>query len=473
MRFLASVLTILLLACGAASTPSAVLAQEATPLRTPKPLVPDTAYGQGPVFVVPLQGPIDGALARYTERAVQDAAEANAALIVFDVDTFGGLVDAADAMRQTLLDAPVPTLAFVDKNAASAGALISYAADRIVMVPGASIGAATVVQGGTGQAAPDKYQSYMRSLMRSTAEATGRDPRIAEAMVDPALEVDSVSAAGQVLTLSAQEAVRLGVADAIHPDVEAALNDAGLSQARLVEHRATRAERLLRFFAMPALQSLLMLMMMGGLYFELQTPGVGFAGAMAALGAALFFAPHYLLGLVESWELAVVLLGVLLLALELLVIPGVGVAGIAGLFLFVGGLLASLIPNVGFSFPSFEAVTPAVLTMAVTMVLLIALAYSIARYMPRSQRLSQLILVPELSSATGYTSAETDFELEGRRGRAVTPLRPAGTAEIDGRRVDVITAGEFVAAGAEVVVWDVRGSRVEVRLVPETTAEEG
>lgn len=421
------------------------------------------ALPEGPVYVVPIDGMIDNVLARYVQRAVSDAEAAEAALIVFHIDTFGGLVDAADAIRKTLLSAGPPTVAFIDRNAASAGALISYACDRIVMVPGASIGAATVVEGGSGEAAPDKYQSYMRGLMRSTAEANGRDPRIAEAMVDENLEVEGVSAAGQVLTLSASEALRLGVADAVLDDIGAVLAQAGVSEANLVAHRASGTERLLRFLSSPILQSLLMLMMMGGLYFELQTPGVGFAGAIAAVGAALFFAPHYMMGLVESWELVLFGIGVVLLLAEIFIIPGFGIAGVTGLILVVGSLFAALVGNVGFSFPPAEALASAVITMAVTLVLLIVLMFSLGRYLPKSERFNQLVLAPELSSVTGYVSADTIDDLAGRSGVTVTPLRPSGTAEIEGERVDVIAAGEFIPAGTPVQVVRVRGSRVEVR----------
>ncbi len=155
----------------------------------------------GPVYVVPVEGTIDNVLSSYISRAVADAESAGAGLIIFHIDTFGGLVDAADAIRKTILDAEPTTVAFIDKNAASAGALISYASDRIVMVPGGSIGAATVVEGVGGEAAPDKYQSYMRGLMRSTAEANGRDPRIAEAMVDQSIEIEGIVEADKVLTL--------------------------------------------------------------------------------------------------------------------------------------------------------------------------------------------------------------------------------------------------------------------------------
>ncbi len=431
----------------------------------PQPLVFEDAYSSGPVYLVPVEGMIDNALAKYIDRAVDDAEEADASAILFHVDTFGGLVDAADAIRKTILNAPMPTVAFIDKNAASAGALISYAADRIVMVPGASIGAATVVEGVGGEAAPDKYQSYMRGLMRATAEANGRDPRIAEAMVDQTLEVEGVSEAGQVLTLSAEEALRFGVADAVIDNETALLEELGLAAQPVVRHRATGAEKVLRFLASPILQSILMLMMLGGLYFELQTPGVGFAGTIAAVGAAMFFAPHYLLGLVESWEIVLFGIGVLLLLAEIFVIPGFGVAGVAGLILVVGSLFAAIVPNVGLDFPSFEAVGSAIGTMAVTLVLLVIMMFSLGRYLPRSQRFNQLVLVPDLASAVGYTSADTVEELMGKVGTALTPLRPAGAVEIDGERVDVITGGEYIASGTPVQVVHVRGSRVEVRKV--------
>ena len=356
-------------------------------------------------------------------------------------------------------------MAFIDKNAASAGALISYAADRIVMVPGASIGAATVVEGMGGEAAPDKYQSYMRGLMRATAEANDRDPRIAEAMVDESLYLEGVSDSGSVLTLSANEAHRLGVADAVLDTKEEVLAELDLAERTVVIHRATAVERFLRFFGSPVAQSILMLMMLGGLYFELQTPGVGFAGTISAIGALLFFAPNYLLGLVESWEIVLFGIGVLLVFAEIFIIPGFGVAGISGLVLVVGSLIAALIGNVGLDFPSSHEISSAVVTMAVTMVLLVLLIFSVSRYLPKSRQFNQLVLAPDLASSTGHVSSDAADYLLGRTGTTVTPLRPGGAADIDGDRVEVTSGGEYLAAGTPVQVVRVSGSRVEVRRV--------
>ena len=436
-----------------------VLAQQ----REPKPLSFEDGLTGGPVFVVPVEGMIDNGLAKYIRRALDDAVDDEAALVLFHIDTFGGLVDAADKIRKAVLDAQMPTVAFIDKNAASAGALISYAADRIVMVPGASIGAATVVEGSGGDAAPDKYQSYMRGLMRATAEANGRDPMIAESMVDPELEVDGVSEKGKVLTLSSREALDLGVADEILDTPDQVLSAFGVASAAVVAHRETGAERVLRFLGSPVLQSILMLMMLGGLYFELQTPGVGFAGLISLIGALLFFSPMYLLGLVQAWEIVLFVIGVVLLLVEVFVLTGFGVAGIAGIIFTVFALVASLVGNVGLEFPPFLRITPALVTVAITMCLLVALMVVAGRMLPEAIRVNPLVLKPELASDAGYTSAPTHSEFLGRIGVTLTPLRPSGAIRLGERRIDVITDGEFVERGVDVRVVAVRGSRVEVR----------
>ncbi len=416
----------------------------------------------GPVFVVPVDGTIDLVLSRYVDRAIADAENAEASAILFKIDTFGGLVDAADRIRTALLHTDIPTVAFIDPNAASAGALISFAADRIVMAPGASMGAATAVDG-TGQYASEKVQSYMRGLMRSTAEATGRDPRIAEAMVDESIEIPDIIEEGKLLTLSAREALALGVADLVLNTEAQVLSAMGVTTQEVVQHNTTTAERVLRFFGSPVMASLLMIMMLGGLYAEIRTPGIGVAGMVAAMGAAMFFAPHYLLGMVHGWEIALFFLGVMLILAEVFVIPGFGVAGISGAILVIFSLGASLIGNIGFAFPDGGEVTRAIVTLAVTLVIFVALMFSLGGYLPRSKHVNQLILAPELSTATGYTSAESVEDLIGQRGTALTALRPAGTAEVGGEPVDVVTQGTFIPAGEAIEVISVRGSRVVVR----------
>ena len=429
-----------------------------------EPLAFDPPLGDGPVYRVEIDGMIDNALARYVERSIADAEGDGATAIVFEIDTFGGLLDAADVIRKAILTTDVPTIAVVSGNAASAGALITYAADKIVMTPGSSMGAATAVDQ-TGEYAPEKIQSYTRGLMRATAEANGRDPDIAEAMVDETLAVPGVVEEGQLLTLTSDEALRLKVADAVLPSADATASALGLESPTQVDHRATRAEKILRFLGSPAMASLLLLMMMGGLYFELQTPGVGFAGAIALVGAAMFFAPHYLLGLAQSWEIALFAVGLILIAIEVFVVPGFGVFGVAGIAMTLGALLVALVPNIGFRFPTDGEIAQATVTLAVAMVLTVVLGFSLARYLPQSERFSHLILTPSLDAATGHTSAETAYDLVGQRGVTITDLRPSGVVEIGGKRVQVVSQGPFVSSGATVEVLEARGSRVEVREV--------
>ena len=423
-----------------------------------------TLTGDGPVVRVTLDGMVDNGMARLAERAVAEAEARGASALVVRVNTYGGLLDAGDAVRTRLLATDVPVVAVVDRNAASAGALITYAADVIVMTPGASMGAATAVDG-AGTKAPEKIQSYTRGLMRATAEATGRDPRIAEAMVDSSLGVEGVAAPGQLVTLSAGEALRIGVADAVLPSVDAAVAAVGLADREQIAFGTGWAERTLRVLGSPAVASVLLMLMLGGLFFEIQAPGLGLAGLVAVVGAALFFAPHYMLGLVQSWEIALFVVGVGLLLVELLVLPGFGVFGVAGLVMVLGALVAALIPNIGFAFPTDGEVGRATATLAAALVLVALLGASLSRWLPQSTRFNRLTLAGDLSSARGYTSADTDLSLVGQVGTAITPLRPAGTAAFGEKRVDVVSHGPFVAAGAAVEVVSSRGMRVEVKEV--------
>ena len=270
---------------------------------------------------------------------------------------------------------------------------------------------------------------------------------------------------GTLLTVSADEARDLGIADAVLPSVDATVDALGAEGNTQENHAATGPEKVLRFLGSPIMASLLLMMMMGGMYFEIQTPGVGCAGAVALIGAALFFAPHYLLGLVESWEIALFVVGVGLILVEVFVTPGFGVFGIGGLVLTLGALLIALVPNVGFAFPTDGQIVQATSTLAAALVLLALRTVSLGRYLPKSERFSRLVLVPDLATSAGYVSAETALDLLGKQGTALTTLRPAGTADVGGERVDVVSEGPMIASGATVEVIRSRGSLVVVREV--------
>lgn len=417
------------------------------------------------VYVIDVEGLIDNGLHKYIQRGLATAAANEAAGVILHMDTFGGLVDAADKIRKDLLDSPLTTITFIDKNAASAGALISFATDSIYMAPGASIGAATVVEGGSGDKASEKMQSYMRGLMRATAEAKGRDPRIAEAMVDESIEIEGIIAEGKLLTLSTSEALNFGVINGSFSTKDEILLNMGWENAEVVHLQELWQESVLRFLAHPVVSSIMMLMMLGGLYFELQSPGIGFAGMVAGIGAMMFFAPLYIMGLAQSWEIVLFFIGVVLIIIEIFFIPGFGVAGGLGISLVIFSLGASLIGNIGFRFPPLEHISLAVWTLTITLVIGILLLMSLARYLPQNQMFSRLVLMESTDRNTGYTSAKSLDDLIGMEGVTITPLRPSGVILVDDRRIDVISDGEFVENGARVRVVDTGSSRVVVKKV--------
>ena len=316
------------------------------------------------VYRVDVKDEIGPGVWRTVKKSFDEAEKAGADYILIDMNTYGGLVVYADSLRSLILNSRRPVWVFIDNNAASAGALIAIACDRIYMREGANIGAATVVSQ-TGEAMPDKYQSYMRSMIRSTAQAHGRDtlvhgrdtvlrwkrdPQIAEAMVDERVYIPGVTDSGKVVTFTPHEAVKYGFCDGMADNVEEVLRQEGLEDYTLLSYTPTTMDRIIGFLIHPMVQGILVMMIIGGIYFELQTPGVGFPLAVAVFGAVCYFAPLYLEGFAASWELVVFILGVILLLLELFVIPGFGVAGVSGIVCMVGALILAGVDDFSFDF---------------------------------------------------------------------------------------------------------------------------
>jgi membrane-bound serine protease (ClpP class) len=426
------------------------------------------------VHVAPIEGVIDLGLAPFVRRALDEAASAGAAALVLEVNTFGGRVDAAVQIRDALLDSRVKTIAYVNKRAISAGALISLAAEHIVMAGGSTIGAATPVQAGQPGAAPQPVQektvSYVRKEFRATAESRKRPALIAEAMVDADVSIRGVIEKGKLLTLTTDEALKHKLADFRADTLEAALERLGLGGAELRRVSPNWAENLVRFLTHPVVSSLLVSIAMIGILIELRTPGFGVPGAAGVGSLGLFLWGHWLVQLAGWEELLLALGGVLLLVLELFVIPGFGVAGILGILALLAALVLSMLgPG---DTPQFIMATAARVAFALVFAILASLA--LLRYLPRLPVGRQLVLKTGLAAAQGYASApEHDHALLGKRGRASTPLHPAGIAEIEGERVDVVSDGELVEPGQLIEVIRVDGNRIVVRkTTPPTNSNE-
>lgn len=444
------------------------------------PPLPDLADRPGPVVVVPIHGTIELGLAPFVSRALEEAAEGEeASVIILDVNTFGGRVDAAVQIRDAILSTDIPTVAFVDRRAISAGALISLAADYIVFAPGGTLGAATPIQIGDGKANPvgEKMVSYMRSEMRSTAEARGRNGDIAAAMVDADSTVPGVIPRGKLLTVTTELAEQIGLANAVIDDLEGVIHALGLDGRPILKPTENWAEQFARFITDPTVSGILVSIGMLALMIELYSPGFGVAGAIGLACLGLYLGGHLIVGLAGWEEVILVVGGIVLLGVEIFVIPGFGVAGVLGICLLVAGLaLAMFDTPVGVAWETgalFNAVGIIVFALVAGILGLPLLLWILRRVgvMPKVKREGGwLVLKHTLATAhSGYDPAPTHDEKAarflGKEGVAVTDLRPAGNAKVDGEVLDVVSAHGYIDRGETIKVTAVEGLRIVVAQV--------
>ena len=406
----------------------------------------------------------------HTQEAFAEAEEIDADVILLHMNTYGGQVVFADSIRTKILNSTIPVHVFIDNNAASAGALISIACDSIYMRSGANIGAATVVNQ-SGEKMPDKYQSYMRSTIRATAEAHGkdtivngkdttyvwrRDPHIAEAMVDESIYIENVIDTGKILTFTTLEAIDHGFCEGQANNIDDVLKQLKIYDYEITTFKPSFYDGLKGFLTSPILQGILILVIMGGIYFELQTPGVGFPLMAAAIAAVLYFSPLYIDGLADNWEIIIFIIGLVLIGLEVFVIPGFGVAGVSGIILVVGGLTLSLLDNNLFN---FDGVGFNKLLEALGIVLsglfgsLLAIIYLSKKLLVSKTFGAKIALQTEESIELGYIGVEASLqELVGEEALAHTSLRPSGKIMIDDEQYDAVAETGYIEKGTKVKV---------------------
>ena len=425
------------------------------------------------IYVIKLHKEIDKSSAKMFTDALREAEAANADYCILNLNTYGGALDAADSIRSAIIQSPIPVISFINIQAASAGALISIACDSIYMRNGSSIGAATVVDQ-NGNVLPDKYQSFMRAMMRSTAESHGkkayikgkdttwrwyRDPEIAQAMVS----------ADSVLSFTPSEAIANnyceGTAESI--DEIAQLLAGSSSEYTITEHKITSTNRIIYFFLNPVIQGLLLMLIIGGIYFEFQSPGIGFPLIAAIVGTVLYFVPLYLNGLVQNWEMIFFFAGILLLVLELFVIPGFGIAGISGIILIVITLAFAMIDN-QIVFESGELnLTPLVKPFAIVLVsctsALFMSIFLLSRLFP-TEAFSHIALKTNLSSGgkEGVVGVEKDSleQFIGKEGKVFSDLKPQGTIELGGRIYQAQLIAGYAHKGEFVKILRHEGGRL-------------
>jgi len=406
----------------------------------------------------------------HTQEAFKEAKENNASCIILHMNTYGGQVVFADSIRTKILNSDIPVYVFIDNNAASAGALISIACDSIYMRPGANIGAATVVNQ-SGEKMPDKYQSYMRSTIRATAEAHGadtiitandtiikwkRDPKIAEAMVDERIYIPGVIDTGKVLTFTALEAIKNGFCEGEANSVKDVVeNKLKIKNYKIIEFKPSFYDGLKGFLMNPMFQGILILIIMGGIYFELQTPGVGFPLLAAGIAAVLYFSPLYIDGIAENWEILLFVAGLVLVGLEVFVIPGFGIAGISGITLIITGLTLSMLHNNAFDFSgvSFDDFFRALATVMTGFILSVGIGIYLSNKLFTKGPFAKVALQATEQVDEGFIGVENSLkELVGKTGRAYTDLRPAGKIEIDEEQYDAVAETGYIEKGEEINV---------------------
>jgi membrane-bound serine protease (ClpP class) len=417
------------------------------------------------VMVMEIKDEIDPRMLRYVRLALENAEKIKADYVVIDMDTYGGVLTDAKEIVDLIMDFKKPVWVYVNSDAASAGALISIACDSIYMSPGATIGAATVVEGAGGQAAPDKYQAYMRGIMRSTAEKNGRDPRIAEGMVDERIVIDSIKQEGRVITFTTKEALKYGFCEAQVETIEEILKRNKVTNYELETFRLGTSEKIIAFVINPFISGILILIILGGIYFELQTPGIGFPLFASVTALILYLVPYYLNGLAEYWEIIALFVGILLLMAEVFVIPGFGVAGIAGIILTVMSLVLIMLNNDFFNFefvPMGDIIRATFAAVGGISGGMLLLFFGGAR-LTETKAFQRMALTDQQESSQGFSVNTSTIDMLGKKGVSHTVLRPSGKVFIDEIVYDAFTRGEYVEKGESIEVVGIEGVTLRVK----------
>lgn len=411
------------------------------------------------VYRIRLDSDIDKSAQRLVTLGLEKADKAGADYVMIDLDTYGGAVDAADSIRSAILRYDKPVVAYVNMQAASAGALISIACDSIYMKTGSSIGAATVVDQ-SGNVMPDKYQSFMRGMMRSTAQATGRDPKIAESMTDTA----------NVLSMTPSEAVAVGYCEGIYETVEEvahAVTGGNNFVIRSMEDDMTWLDKLIQFLLNPLLQSIFMMMIIGGIFVEIRTPGIGLPLVTAIVGALLYFAPGYIGHLVSYWEVLLFVVGLLLIALEIFVIPGFGVAGISGIVAVVVSLAFAMVDNVElFHWDGTLNLQPIIQPVGIVVLSATVAIFGsvwLVRRLYSTRSFDHIALRQEMKAEEGFTGVVSGLEnLVGEPVVVFTDMRPGGKVKTtDGRIIEAtMKFGGFASKGETLKVISAEQGRL-------------
>ena len=425
------------------------------------------------VYRVPIEGTIDLGLPPFIQRTLEDAESNEATAVIFDINTFGGRVDAATQIKDAILGADILTIAFINRRAISAGALISLSCEKIYMTGGGLIGAATAVDM-TGKKGSEKVISFMREEMASTAEKRGRSKEIARGMVDEELtfthlviggdsiKVDDIEGRkdGKLISLTTEQALKYKIADGTAENMEALLDSLGYSSVQTIETTENWSEAIVRFLTNPVVASLLTTFGFLGILFELQSPGWGIPGFVGLACLILSLSASYIAQLATMSDMLFVLTGLALILLEVLVIPGFGIAGLGGIGLMIYGLYLLLLPDIPVGEEVLGQAMDGFLIGLVGAVIGLVL---LVKLMIKTKFWEQLTAPDTQKKEDGYSNTLGWESLQGETGIADTDLHPSGWVRVKDQRIFVVSEGEFIEEEKEIKILSVDGNRVLVR----------
>ena len=401
------------------------------------------------VYLVSIKGTIDLGLSSYVQRALEEAVSNKVKAVILEIDTFGGRVDAAVQIRDQIINLNVPSVAYIKNRAWSAGALIALSAKYILMDKSASIGAAEP------QPADEKTVSALRAEFTSTALSRGRSEDIAAAMVDKDVEIKGIIEKDKILTLNAEQAIKLNFVDGTASNIEEVLNFLNLKDAKIVYIYPNWAENISRFVTNPVVSSLLLSIGFLGLIIEFWTLGWGIAGSIGIISLSLFFGGHIIVGLAGFETIILFVIGLLLLLAEIFFIPGSGLAGISG----IAAILASI-------FLTFGNIVQATYSILIALGVSVIGFFLLIKYIPSTRTWRKFVLSTEQKKELGYTVGTKDLKrLTGKEGIAITPLHPSGIVEVNGKKLNALTRGEYVDSNTKIKIISVEGNKIVVEAV--------
>jgi len=416
------------------------------------------------ILWVELKGTVELGLSPYIVRALKEAEASNMDAVVLEIDTFGGRIDAAVVIRDALIDAKIPTIAWINKRAISAGALIALATRKIYFNRGSTMGAATPIQMGAegAQSVENKVVSYFRAEMGSTAERNGRSRKFAEAMVSATEDIPGYVKKGDVLTLTDQTAETSKISDGLIGSREELFKKLEWEDPTVVEFKINWAESIVRFLTDPTVSSLLMSGGILGLFLEFQAPGFGLPGVFGITCLALYFFGKWIVDLAGFEEVIMMILGLILIFVEVFIFPGTFVSGVLGvIIIFVALLMSGISPHIPFDF-SIPDIRVHLNSLAISILVAFAAMLFAMFYMSRNPRSSPLVMSETLDRGEGYSATFNHRDLMLKKGIVTADLRPTGKAEIEGKNFEVISHGDWLKAGTLIQVVEVEGMKIIV-----------